>query len=91
MRAKSFPSGHSTCGFYFLCLYFAGRRTSSRLLQALGLGIGLGYGILLSVVRIVQGGHFISDCLFAALLMWEVAYFVDWLVFECEAVRRRLQ
>jgi len=90
MPAKSFPSGHSTCGFYFLSLYFVGRRFNSRLLKILGLSVGLGFGTLLSVVRIAQGGHFLSDCLFSALLMWEVSYFVDWLIFECEPIRRRL-
>ena len=55
-----------------------------------GLIISFGLGILLSMARIVQGGHFISDVLFAALLMWETAYFVDWLVFDCKAVANRL-
>ena len=80
--AKSFPSGHSTCGFYFFTLYFVGRRHKKIELARLGLFIGSALGILLSTARVVQGGHFVSDVVFAGLLMWETAYFVDWLVYE---------
>ncbi|MDB6080839.1 MAG: hypothetical protein JWO53_111 [Chlamydiia bacterium] len=88
--SKSFPSGHSTCGFYFFCLYFLGRRYKSPLLKSIGIIAGGGLGIFLSMARIVQGGHFLSDVLFAALLMWETAYFVDWLVFDYKIIPRLL-
>ena len=88
--SKSFPSGHSTCGFYFFCLFFLGRRANNNWLKATGLILGLGLGILLSIARIIQGGHFLSDTFFAALIMWETAYFVDWLVFTYKPVAKRL-
>lgn len=80
--SKSFPSGHSTTGFYFFCIYFIGRRYQKNWVAKLGLILGFTMGILLSITRLIQGGHFLSDVLFGALIMWEVACFVDWLVFE---------
>ncbi len=86
--SKSFPSGHSTCGFYFFCLYFIGRRYSSKALARFGLFLGFTLGGLLSLARIAQGGHFISDAYIAALIMWFTAYFVDYLVFEAPLLAR---
>lgn len=83
--SKSFPSGHSTCGFYFFCLYFIGKRYKIRTLAAFGLLTGIGLGGVLSVARIVQGGHFLSDAYMAALIMWLTAYYVDYLVFDAPA------
>ena len=88
--SKSFPSGHSTCGFYFFIFFFLGRRFQNRLLESIGLLAAFGLGIFLCITRIVQGGHFLSDTLFAAFLMWETAYFVDWLVFEYAPLTQRL-
>ena len=79
---KSFPSGHATSGFYFLSLFFVGRRAKKKWLERGGLLFGLLFGLLLSLARILQGGHFFSDVLFAALIMWECAYFADWFVFS---------
>lgn len=88
--SKSFPSGHSTCGFYFFFIYFLGRRYHSRIIGISGLVFATVLGISLSMARIVQGGHFLSDILFAALLMWETAYFVDWFIFEYKPIVRKL-
>lgn len=86
--SKSFPSGHSTCGFYFFCLYFLGKRYKKEYLAKFGLYFGLGLGGILSIARIVQGGHFISDAYIAALIMWETAYFLDYLVFDAPSLAR---
>lgn len=86
--SKSFPSGHSTCGFYFFCLYFLGRRYKQNYVAILGLAVALGLGGVLSLARIVQGGHFISDAYIAALIMWLTSYFVDYLVFESPVLAR---
>lgn len=80
--SKSFPSGHSTCGFYFFCLYFLGKRFNRQNLARFGLVFGASLGIVLSMARIVQGGHFISDVYISALIMWFTAYFCDYLVFD---------
>jgi len=80
--SKSFPSGHSTCGFYFFCLYFLGKRFSWQNTMRFGIFFGLTLGSMLSIARIVQGGHFISDVYISALIMWLTAYFCDYLVFD---------
>lgn len=80
--SKSFPSGHSTCGFYFFCLYFLAKRYNMRALANFGFFFALSLGGVLSLARIVQGGHFISDAYIAALIMWLTAYFMDYLVFD---------
>jgi lipid A 4'-phosphatase len=89
--SKSFPSGHSTCGFYFFALYFLGKRYKNKPLEYIGLITSITLGILLSYTRLAQGGHFLSDVLFAALLMWESAYFSDWLIYDCAYVSKRLE
>lgn len=80
--SKSFPSGHSTMGYYFFALYFIGRRNKNKSLAIYGLLIGLSLGITLSIARIMQGGHFVSDVLLAALIMWLSAYASDYLVYK---------
>jgi lipid A 4'-phosphatase len=80
--SRSFPSGHSTCGFYFFSLYFIAKRYQRRWLAFGALSLSALLGILLSTARIIQGGHFISDVLIAALIMWETAYWMDYLFFE---------
>jgi len=62
----SFVSGHASMGFYFIALGWLMR--SRRWFW-----IGLGIGSLVGVTRIVQGGHFLSDTVFA---FWSV-YWVN--------------
>ncbi len=86
--SKSFPSGHSTCGFYFFCLYFLGRRYKNKSLQVLGLILAFSLGGSLSIARIVQGGHFISDVYIAALIMWYTSYALDYVLFDAPFLDR---
>jgi lipid A 4'-phosphatase len=88
---KSMPSGHSTTGFYFFALYFLGRRLQRPQLATVGLMVSLSLGGLLSLARIVQGGHFVSDVFVSALIMWLSAYFIDYLVFETTCFRKFCQ
>ncbi len=62
----SFVSGHASMGFYFIAL---GWLLRSRRAFYFGLGIG----IIVGLTRIVQGGHFLSDTIFA---FW-VVYFTN--------------
>ncbi len=54
----SFVSGHASMGFYFIALGWLMR--SRRWFW-----IGFGIGTLVGLTRIVQGGHFLSDTIFA--------------------------
>lgn len=71
--SKSFPSGHASMGFYFFALIILGRHYRSRWLYYTGIGVSLVLGGLLSLARIAQGGHFLSDVLMSALIMWLVS------------------
>jgi lipid A 4'-phosphatase len=83
--SKSFPCGHCATGFYFFSLALVGKRLKKPLLWASGLTIATLLGTTLSLARMMQGGHFFSDTLFSALIMWYVALTIDWLVYSGEA------
>lgn len=72
--SKSFSCGHCSMGFYFFALALVGRRMGSPALFYIGIGFAVVLGILLSLTRIAQGGHFFSDTLISALIMWLTAY-----------------
>lgn len=63
-KGRSFPSGHSSAAFYLTAPYFVYRRRTPRA-AAWWMAGGLVFGILMSVARITQGGHFLSDTLWA--------------------------
>ncbi|MFC2049439.1 phosphatase PAP2 family protein [Chlamydiota bacterium] len=79
---RSFPSGHVSMGFYFLSVWLVGKRYNTPLLKNTGLFLVIVLGGGLMVARVVQGGHFFSDVIASAILMWYVAKGVDWLVFQ---------
>ncbi len=76
-RLKSMPSSHATWGFYFITLFFVGANLKRRPLMLAGIGLALFLGCLLSVGRLVQGGHYLSDVVASALIMWLTAYGLD--------------
>lgn len=82
--SKSFTCGHCAMGFYFFALALVGRRLKNNKLETFGLILAFSLGILLSAARIMQGGHFLSDTLFSALIMWYAALAIDWLVYKGE-------
>lgn len=63
-KGRSFPSGHGSAAFYMTAPYFIYRRSRKRLAYAWLAG-GLSFGILMSIARITQGGHFLSDNIWA--------------------------
>lgn len=81
-QGKSFPSGHAISGFYFFCLFFLAKRYQRKDLAIYALLFTLFVGISLSYARISQGGHFFSDTLISALIMWEIAFVIDRFVYE---------
>ncbi len=62
----SFVSGHAAGGYVYMAWGLLGTPAVRRR----WFRIGLAAGSLLGAVRILQGGHFLSDVLFAAALMW---------------------
>lgn len=80
--SKSFTCGHCTVGFYFFALALVGKRIGSRTVYILGMILAFGLGIALSLTRIAQGGHFFSDTVMTALIMWLTALTCDWLIYH---------
>ena len=63
-NGKSFPSGHGASAFYLAMPYFVLRRRKPYLAAWIFSG-GMIYGVLMGIARITQGGHFVSDILWA--------------------------
>lgn len=91
---RSFPSGHASMGFALMAPYFlwARRRRGARA----GLGLGLVAGLLIGAARVCQGGHFVTDVLFAGIIVyatgWGLARVLLWQRVEApraQLVRRR--
>lgn len=80
--AKSFPCGHCSMGFYFFALAVVGMRIKNKRLTYSGFALALFFGVLLGTARIMQGGHYFSDVLFGALIMWLTALAMDYLVYQ---------
>lgn len=69
---KSFPCGHATMGFYFLGLFFLLRNRYPRCAW-ISLALSMGWGMLIGYTRMLQGGHFATDVIWAAGVMWWTA------------------
>lgn len=82
--SKSFTCGHCAMGFYFFALALVGRRLKNQGLETGAFLLAIALGLALSITRIMQGGHFVSDTLFSALVMWYTALAIDWLAYEGE-------
>ena len=74
----SFSSGHAAAAFYFLALVplLRGRAKLWALAGALL------WGSIVSAVRILQGGHFLSDVYCSAVVVWGVSVGLYYLMFE---------
>ncbi len=71
-KGKSFPCGHATMGFYFFALYFILRK-KRRKLATITLIITLIFGMIIGFARILQGGHFLSDVIWAGGIVYFTA------------------
>jgi membrane-associated PAP2 superfamily phosphatase len=69
---KSFPCGHASMGFYLAVPYLFLRRTRKGLAYAF-LALGIGYGSVIGAARMIAGGHFLSDVIWAAGMVWIAA------------------
>jgi lipid A 4'-phosphatase len=61
----SFPSGHAALGFWTLSLALLAPRRHRRS----AVGAALAFGLFMGVVRIAQGGHFLSDVAYSGLIV----------------------
>jgi lipid A 4'-phosphatase len=70
--SKSFPCGHASIGFYLMGPAFLVRGRGRRWAWAF-LALGLTAGGLLGLARVIQGGHFASDVLWAGGMVYLTA------------------
>ena len=69
---KSFPAGHASVGFVFVGFFFILRRRRKYLARA-ALVFSTLFGLLIGAGRIVEGGHYLSDVLWAGFLTFLTA------------------
>ena len=86
-QGGSFPSGHCAMGFTLVSLFFVHRR--SKLIAYVGGGTGIVLGGALSVTRIVQGAHFLTDTLWSLGINLIVAAALYYLVLAIPAGKGR--
>jgi lipid A 4'-phosphatase len=55
-----------------------------------GVGVALGFGVLVGLLRMYQGGHFLSDVIFGALLSVATVLTLHWAMFDADG-RPRLR
>ena len=76
---SSFPSGHAAVAFYLIAPSFLVSRSRPCLRRNLFLS-GLCYGCAMGLTRILQGGHFVSDVLWAGTLVYLVSVGLAWAI-----------
>lgn len=74
-KGKSFPCGHCSMGFIFIVLYFSFKQ-KNRIIARSSFAFSLCYGALIGMARIAQGGHFLSDVLWAGGITYFTAAFL---------------
>jgi lipid A 4'-phosphatase len=77
-KAKSFPSGHASAAFAMFAFWFMaapGRRN-----KKIFWGV-MTYGALVGLSRMAQGGHYLSDVIWAGLIVYATAWVLaQWLI-----------
>ena len=78
IKNSSFPSGHASIAFSLMAPWFIFRKRR----RSLGLSflwLGIGFGLLVGITRMMQGGHFLSDVLWAGGLVYITGELLSWL------------
>ena len=69
---SSFPSGHAAVAFFLMGLGFVVSPNRKWFRRICFVG-GVTYGLAMGVTRVMQGGHFVSDVLWAGAIVYFVA------------------
>lgn len=75
-EGKSFPCGHAAAGFTLISPYFLLRRRNPRAASAFLL-LGLGYGALMGIGRMIQGGHYLTDVIGSGVISYLVGLWLS--------------
>jgi len=79
----AFVSGHAALGFSLIAFAFLlppGRLRRGATAAALGIGAVIGLG------RIAQGAHFVSDIVYAGLIVYGATALLYWWIVECDGL-----
>lgn len=87
-QGRSFPSGHASAAFFLIAPFFIYRRQRSWLAHAWLAG-GIFFGIIMSIARITQGAHFLSDTLWAFGMVYLMGLLLS-VVFDLDQKRTSL-
>lgn len=68
-KGKSFPCGHASMGF-FMSIPFLFLRNRYKKWAWTFFIFGTAYGLLIGIARMIAGGHFASDVVWAAGIVW---------------------
>lgn len=83
-RNCSFVGGEAAYAFSFMALGFLPGPVRRR---RAWFAFGAVFGTVVSAVRVAQGGHFVSDCLFAAFLMLLIGWALHTLLYRAPLPR----
>ena len=76
---SSFPSGHASIAFYWMAPGFVLANRQRRLSLGFFAG-GTAYGLAMGAIRIAQGGHFLSDVIWAGAIVYLTGVVLAWLI-----------
>ena len=79
-KGHSFPCGHCSIAFTLTSGIIFFRH--SRKFAILSFSLGLSYGILMSIARIFQGGHFLSDTIWSLGAVWATLIAFYYFIFQ---------
>jgi membrane-associated PAP2 superfamily phosphatase len=75
---RSFPSGHAAIGFFIMAPYFVLRRRAPAWARR-ALAAGILYGSIMGLGRMIQGGHFLTDVIWAGCVVYLTGLFLYYL------------
>jgi lipid A 4'-phosphatase len=78
VQGRSFPSGHAAVGFFTTAPFFILRRKAPGWARRV-LAAGILYGMLMGLGRMIQGGHFLTDVIWAGCLVYVTGLFLYYL------------
>ena len=81
---KSFPCGHCSVGYLYGIGWWVWRRSHPRL-AAVSLATGLVIGTFLGIGRMTDGGHYLSDAAWSALIALGIAHVLYYYVLRIPA------
>jgi membrane-associated phospholipid phosphatase len=82
-RNCAFVSGHAALGFSLVAFAFLLPPGPTR---RSGVAAAIGFGALVGLGRIAQGGHFLSDVVFAGLVVYGATALLYWWIVQCDGL-----